>query len=239
MINSIENLIIVPGHAAFKAEVLISKVEDPGNDEYWVLQDFQKGEPNFYVQHIEAGVNFAKEDKTNLLLFSGGRSRHEAGGWSEALTYYCIAKHNNYWTERNSVAERIHLEEYARDSFENLEFSLYRYYDIVKNYPTHVYVVGWKFKQSRFEFHAKTLGISCDFTYIGCNNPADLAAAENGESKTLKQFYDDPRGESGELSKKRLDRNPLNLNIPYTNMPEIRCMRHRSFKTIKMEIPQY
>jgi hypothetical protein len=48
-------LIIVPGHAAFK-ESVTEVPAAPERDEYWVLQEFQQGEPPYYIEHIEAGV---------------------------------------------------------------------------------------------------------------------------------------------------------------------------------------
>jgi len=214
MIN-IDNLIIVPGHASFKDSV--SEVPDNfRSDEHWVLQEFQKGEPPYYIEHIEAGVKLAEQDSTNLLVFSGGRTRHESEKWSEATTYEAIYRKCNF---SGAVVE---LEEYARDSFENLQFSLYQFYRKIGHYPVHVTVAGWKFKQERFQLHADALGISSDkFSYVGVNNPKDLAGALKGEERTLAEFKADPFGSSGVLQDKRIERNPFNDISPYDGLPPI------------------
>lgn len=219
------HLIIVPGHAPFKSSVEGVPVEAE-QDSHWVLQSFQLGEPPYYIEHIQAGVEELKKDPDALLLFSGGRTRPEADTWSEAATYAAIAKHNKYWLDDESRAPeleaRIDLEQYARDSFENLECSLHRFYQLLGRYPTHITVVGWQFKAERFHFHAETLGIPSEcFTYIGCNNPSDLTGAELGEARALAQFHADPRGFQSPLADKRMERNPFNIPKPYQACPPI------------------
>lgn len=221
-----DHLIIVPGHAPFKQGVT-GVPDNVTNDESWVLQSFQHGEPPHYIEHIKTGVELLKEDVAGLLLFSGGRTRPEAGNWSEAATYKAIAKYCHYWLtdnaeEAQALEERIKLETFARDSFENLECSLYRFYQLLGRYPVRVTVVGWQFKAKRFKFHAQTLNIPKEhFTYVGCNNPDNVEGAMRGEERALAQFYNDPRGEHSPLSDKRDERNPFHLRNPYVNCPAV------------------
>ena len=77
-------------------------------------------------------------------------------------------------------------------------------------------MTGWKFKGPRYEQHFETLGIKSDkYTYVGVNNPDDLAAAEVSEQQTREQFTQYPDGNGGELANKREKRNPFNIRIPY------------------------
>lgn len=194
--------------------------DDPEQDRYWVLQSFQQTEPPYYIEHIRKGAELAAEDPSSLLIFSGGRTREEAGHWSEAATYQAIAEHYKYWQQDGdykSLLARVALESFARDSFENLQYSLYRFYQLTGDYPKHITVVGWSFKAPRFDHHRETLGIpESKFTYIGCNNPADLPSALKGEEKTLNQFKHDPTGSHSPLADKRAERNPFDEQMPYS-----------------------
>jgi hypothetical protein len=44
----------------------------------------------------------------------------------------------------------VATEEHARDSFENLLFSICRFYELTGNYPESITVVGFEFKKERF-----------------------------------------------------------------------------------------
>jgi len=211
MEHTVHKLIIVPCHASFKSDTYIPLPEDIENDDYWALQPFQKGEPPFYLEHIREGVKLT--DDESLLVFSGGRTREESGRiWSESKTYDEIAK-----TLPNYVDERAELEEYARDSFQNLDFSIRKFKHLFGHEPDMIYVIGWKFKEKRFQFHADTLQIrNASFKYVGVNNPRpeDLAGALIGEEKTLKSFMENPHGDEGVLLEKRLLRDPWQDGSP-------------------------
>ena len=216
------NLILVAGHAAFKDQ-LRSCPAEPEKDDGWVLQSFQQGEPPYYIEHIQKGVELLKETPDSLLLFSGGRTRKEAGHWSEAASYKSLTEHFGYWGDpEQQLVARVDLEEFARDSFQNLEYGLYRYYQLKGTYPEHVTVVGWKFKADRFDLHRQALGIPAkSFTYVGVNNPVDLVGALKGEERALEQFRADPTGARPPLSDKRTERNPFYELSPYGQCPPI------------------
>ena len=76
--TKLQDLVLVAGHAAFKSSV--SEVpENAEPDAYWVLQQFQIGEPPFYLEHIRRGVVLAANNPVALLVFSGGRTSASAG----------------------------------------------------------------------------------------------------------------------------------------------------------------
>ena len=84
-----EHLILVAGHAVYVAPDFAR----PEADESWLLQDFQRGEPPFYIEHIRRGVELTAADAGALLMFSGGQTRREAGPRSEAESYWRLAEH--------------------------------------------------------------------------------------------------------------------------------------------------
>ena len=219
-----EKLIVVAGHAAFKGPIE-TVPDNPAEDKHWVLQAFQHGEPSYYIEHIRKGAALLAEDEASLLMFSGGRTRREAGHWSEAATYQAVAEHYRYWTDkttREQLMARTALELYARDSFQNLQFSLYEFYRLTGKYPNHITVVGWQFKAARFDHHRATLGIPTErVTYAGCNKPEDLAGAMKGEEKVLELFQADPTGSHSPLADKRKERNPFDEQHPYSASPPI------------------
>lgn len=238
--QDIENLILVAGHAVYTAD----NFECPDKDENWFLQDFQKGEPPFYIEHIRKGVDLANEDPKSLLVFSGGQTRLEAGPRSEAQSYWMIANHFKWWW-RTNVKLRSTTEEFARDSFENLLFSICRFYECVEEFPEKITVVSWKFKAERFDLHRTAIRLTEEqFKFVPVNQPMDLKKADDGEKKNARvPFGQDPYGtfmtekdilEPSEkllidglknkivekkktisLKKKREERNPFNRQHPY------------------------
>ncbi|OYT71532.1 MAG: hypothetical protein CFK52_07820 [Chloracidobacterium sp. CP2_5A] len=200
-----KELAIVPGHAI----CLAPHAPDLTADAAWALQPYQRGEGGCYLAHIEAGVRLAAESAGRWLMFSGGRTQVAHPALSEAESYRQVAQARAWW-HCPEVAERALTETFARDSYENLSFSLHRFHDALGEWPARVYVVGWRFKERRFQLHADALGWPPSrFRYVGVNNPSDLAAAWGGEAQTLQAFLDDPRGLSGGLAAKRAARNPF------------------------------
>ena len=54
--------------------------------------------------------------------------------------------------------ERVVSEEFARDSYENLLFSLCRFFEMTGRYPEKLTVVGFGFKEKRFtDLHRKAV----------------------------------------------------------------------------------
>lgn len=218
-----ENLILVAGHAVYIASDFV----DPTSDNSWFLQDFQRGEPRFYVEHISRGVTLAEADPRSLLVFSGGQTRRGAGPRSEGLSYWLIANHFGWWGNSNA-RHRTTTEEFARDSFENLLFGICRFREAIGRYPQRVTVVGWTFKKNRFDLHRKAIRFpESGFVFEGVNNPVDVAKAEQGEAKAVADFDADPYGnresrgetENGRFVKylgdKRKDRNPFGRQHGY------------------------
>jgi hypothetical protein len=222
----LKNLIVVACHAPFK-ETTLTVPERPEDDDAWVLQSFQLGEPPLYVAHARRGVELLRADPEALLIFSGGYTRREAGlRWSEAKTYWSIAKVSNWWNsckdehESADFESRTALEDYSRDSFENLLFSLCRFQQVVGEYPQHVTLISWAFKQERFDLHREAIHFPASrFRFDGFNEPIGLQAALRGEAVTLAAFRENRYGSNGTIADKRSARNPFNRRHDFQSCP--------------------
>jgi hypothetical protein len=68
------------------------------------------------------------------------------------------------------ILERVVSEEFARDSYENLLFSLCRFFEMTGQYPEKLTVVGFGFKEKRFtDLHRKAIRFPkerCNSTFV-------------------------------------------------------------------------
>lgn len=208
----LKDLILVAGHAIFRN----LPDQTPTEDQNWILQEFQRGEPFYYLEQLQAGIKLAADNPESLLLFSGGQTRKEAGPLSEAQSYWNLAEKME-WFQFPEVSARTTTEEFARDSFENLLFSISRFFECTQKFPETIQIVSWKFKETRFQFHRKTIRWpAARLQFRGVCNPKEIAKARISEQKVLKAFQQDPYGVlSEELTRKRVERNPFNRNAPY------------------------
>jgi hypothetical protein len=221
-----QNLIVVAGHAPFK-ETVVAVPAHPEQDDWWVLQSFQHGEPPLYIDHIRRGVQLLRKDPEALLIFSGGFTRREAGlRWSEAATYAAVAAHFHWWagegdeSSETEPAAHIATEDFSRDSFENLLFSLGRFQQLTGAYPRRVTLVSWEFKAARFDWHRAAIRFPADrFRYEGCHQPRILDAALRGEALTLREFTENQYGGSRAMMEKRAGRNPFNRHHDFDRCP--------------------
>lgn len=215
------SLIIVPCHAVYVKG-------NPRNDESWLLQPFQRGEPVTFLDHIETALYLARsqpqtaETESPLIILSGGVTNSSCPGRSEAKSYLWAAEAGGY-IDHNPVPNEVLLEEFARDSLENLAYSTALYYSHRGRMPHKITIVGWPFKEERFRHHFASLGLNrsadIEFAYVGVGQPADAAAARQGEQATLQAFIADPLGNNPPLVDKRRRRNPFNHQRPYVAPP--------------------
>ncbi len=101
------------------------------------------GEAASFVEHIELGIREADQDPDAMLLFSGGQTRLAAGPRSEGLSYWVVAEAAG-WFNTTSVRGRTFTEEHARDSFENLLFSLCRWVAQGHTVESYTLKYGWE-----------------------------------------------------------------------------------------------
>lgn len=230
-----DHAVIVVGHAVVKVDEVYHAET---TDNAWYLLQYQRnqGFPMIIASHIKKGTEIVENDPSALLMFSGGQTRRDVGPMSEAASYYFVAKHQKWLPNENESGDhpRTFVEEFARDSFENLLFSLCRFREITSRYPAKVTVIGFDFKGHRFaDMHRKALGFPEDkFHYIGLNPkdtyPAfDYNKAVDGENRVEDIFSSDPYSCSSSLESKRHLRNPFKRTVPYDQAcPEIELLLH-------------
>jgi len=223
---SLRNLVMVAGHSVYTS----ATCGGTDREESWFLEPYQRhpGQAATFVAHIKEGVDIAARDDGALLLFSGGETRKEAGPRSEAQSYWAIAESKGWFGNDDSVRSRALTEEHARDSFENLLFSVCRFRELTGRYPQNITVVSYDFKEERFaQLHRTALGFpEGRFFFSGTPaTPAAREAALKGEAAVRAQFLEDPYGCLGSLHMKRLKRDPFHRAIPYPDgCPELKSL---------------
>lgn len=225
-LEKLNHAIIVPGHAVMRRSKQFGALYD---EEAWYLLPYQKGVgfPQIIASHIRTAVDLMKKDDESCLIMSGGQTRKDVGPISEAVSYYYLAEDQKWITQQD--ASRVFLEEYARDSFENLLFSVSRFREVTGRYPSKITVVGFDFKDRRFsDLHRRAIGFpESNFTYIGLrplHKLFDHVKASEGEKLAYDAFVNDMYGcNSPDLVTKRTIRNPYFRTIPYSMVcPEIK-----------------
>jgi hypothetical protein len=211
---------IAPGHAIWNL------CGDPAADASWYLRGYQRGEPRFYLEHIRRAVELTAADAASLLVFSGGQTFPEAGPRSEAFGYWALAEHFAWWGAAEVRARSI-LEDFSRDSFDNVLYSICRFREFTGAWPQRITVAGWGFKAPRFaELHRAALRFPAErFHYVAVNDPPDLATAARGEAEIRAAFAADPYGCGAVLAEKREARNPYRTQHGFrTSCPELAAL---------------
>ena len=226
----LSELVVVAGHSVYIHGDF--ETQDVVADHSWFLESFQRGQVKTFVSHIRRGVELAAQRPSSLLVFSGGETRLPAGPRSEAQSYWLVAEFSDWFGAGNDdrgqeeLRTRAVTEEHARDSFENLLFSICRFREVTGDYPGKVTVVGFSFKKARFtELHRKALRFPADrFEYVGVDPETSQEALDRGELvNSLGPYSRDPYGCGTELQAKRAQRNPFHRSHGYHfGCPELR-----------------
>ncbi|OWB58510.1 hypothetical protein B5S28_g4553 [[Candida] boidinii] len=208
-IGGIDTLIILPCHSIYKKvpkkETVSSKKlsqdePGPGFDENdWELAPFQYEAHDhlFFIQHIYASYEYLSQHRTNsVLVFSGGYTKDTQKELSESLSYLNVAKMRGLIPleyENTFENGKILLEDRARDSYQNVVFSLIKFRELVNKYPKKIVIVGLEFKRFRFiEQHLKVLQFPvADIEYIGIGPeyPENIENLPIEEYQEKKDFY--------------------------------------------------
>lgn len=168
----IENLIILPCHSVFAPE-LNSNIQDITNDnsdrfsiatnpKNWILEPFQieSDDQISFLKHLELSLLELHENIGNsALVISGGFTKKETKK-SESSSYLQLAEKvgflkNPYFKKGVNIL----LDEYARDSYENVLYGICTFYKRFNKFPKQITIVGFGFKRERFlRSHLVTLG---------------------------------------------------------------------------------
>jgi len=115
---------------------------------------------------------------------------------------------------------RVILEQYARDSFENVLFSMCRFYEEFSKFPESVTVCSWRSKKMRFAIIANVLSIPC-YSFFGVGNKKEL---KQQEAKLCEVIRYDPFHRGLYFAQKRLLRDPWNKGNPYAKIDKFSKM---------------
>ena len=212
------------------------------NDESWYLEPYQRAAAGAdpgglnaaksFIEHIRAGVKAAAKDTSSMLLFSGGQTRVHGSPLGEGQSYWKVAEAMKWFghdssssgsnEDESGVRWRSLTEDFARDSYENLLFSICRFREVTRRYPERISVVGYELKRRRYEeLHVKAIRWSGIFTYVGTELPAGgddgRRQAEEGEENTFQAYRRDPYGCRAPLITKRMSRDPFRRGLPYSH----------------------
>ncbi|XP_008786535.3 uncharacterized protein C57A10.07-like [Phoenix dactylifera] len=218
------NLVMVAGHSVYTSSSC-GKID---REDSWFLEPYQKqpGQAATFLSHIKEGVEIAAKDEGALLLFSGGETRKDAGPQSKAQSYWAVAESKGWFGKQDGVRSRALTEEHARDSFENLLFSVCRFRELTGAYPQNITVVSYDYKEERFVYvHRSAIGFPEGrfFLFGTPTSPTAKEAAKKGEASVRIQFQEDPYGCLDSLHLKKLKRDPFHRIIPYPNgCPELK-----------------
>ncbi len=212
--SNLTHLVMVAGHTVHQDFDYVSKPTDPSS---WFLFDYQKKQLPLFLDHAKIGVEIAGRDDSSLVLFSGASHHVGAGPQTEGMSYWYYADSQGWWGYEEAKL-RIHSEEFARDSFENLLFSVCRFKQMVGSYPSKITVVGFKFKENRFStLHREAIGFpKSRFYYVSGKGEHATETEIRGElENAVSHFKDDPFGCGQYLAKKKAARNTQRKFAPY------------------------
>jgi len=214
MVERVESeMVIVPGHGVCKPGCTSPSVADL--DSSWV--GIFPGEGPFYIEHARKAVAIAATSERCVPVFSGGQTREDAGRRSEAESYWEICAEAGWWGSPGLEARAL-KEEYARDSFENLLFSIALFRREARTWPAKITVVGWRFKEKRYQLHRQALKWpESRFAYVGVNDPAgeELKKALAGEKAKTDSVSRDLLLSGPEWRSQRETRDPFQRRHPY------------------------
>ncbi|HUE03474.1 MAG TPA: ElyC/SanA/YdcF family protein [Bryobacteraceae bacterium] len=176
-----------------------------------------QNEDRLYETHVRDAFRIYAEEGYQALALSGGRSRPQLADMvsnSEAEGMWEYARAAALVRDPAAVL----LEQFGRDSFENLFFAMLCFHRKFGEWPSRVGAVSWKFKALRFYLIACGLRLAEGrFRFFGSGDPAGQPAIEAFAAASVQ--YDamivrageivDPLHRDGEwFAAKRLGRMP-------------------------------
>lgn len=186
----------------------------------------------FYTEHPEQTKTYKEQLKTafellndgeyDVLIISGGYTKLQIEK-SEARGMLDLATELKLKNKRGLIL----LEEYARDSLENLLFSMCRHFQYLKSAPKSVGSCSWQFNVERYGIFAKKLSIP-DFHVIPVGR---LKNEELISEKWAKLAEKDPfYTKQSDSKEKYRNRDPWKKGHPYSQIsPDFQ----RLFKKLK------
>ncbi len=190
-------VVVLCGHAIFNKET----------------KRWEGGFPGQEVAYEKQVQEAVKMVGSGILILSGGRTRprlsckkiSEAEGIRDFI--------GERWSLSN-IPNMI-LEKWARDSFENIFFSILACQSDLREIPSEVILISFGFKSLRFQIIATTLGVP-NFRFFGSGDKLlssdKRIDALKSEAKLLENILEDPYHQRDFLKKKRAQRMPQNIS---------------------------
>ena len=154
-----------------------------------------QNEDRLYETHVRDAFRILAAEGYQALALSGGRSRPQLApeiGNSEAEGML------EYARAAGLAGGTVLLEQFGRDSFENLFFSMLCFHRQFGEWPSRVGAVSWKFKALRFYLIACGLRLADGrFRFFGSGDPAGQPAIEAFAAASLQ--YDAMIVRGGEI----------------------------------------
>ena len=158
-----------------------------------------------YENQLRESIKTVQGKSYDLLIISGGYTKKEIEK-SEAQGMVDWARDLGLDIEEILFI----LEEYSRDSFENILFSMCRYYEEYEQFPNRIGICSWKSKEKRFKIIAEALKLPHYFLGVG-----EKEALARAEAQQLEKIGADPFHRSPYLASKRQQRDPWDKGNPY------------------------
>jgi|GEM_PF-1673211 hypothetical protein len=183
------------------------------------------GEDRYYEGHVTDGLRIARSSGFAAIAFSGGRTRERTRDWPADVTNSEAEGMIEFGRDVGALGGAppvVLTESFARDSFENVFFSLLCFHREFRQWPSRVGIVSWKFKAVRFYLMATALrfGDGC-FMFYGSGDPhlaktTETVAVANAryDSKLIQiiegklEIVDPLHRDFAEFASKRLGRMP-------------------------------
>ena len=236
------DLVVVCGHAVFVGSDF-TRADDEAS---WFLEEYQKteGQGRALMAQMRAGVHAIASNPEALLVFSGGKTRLDAGSVGEAASYWLASRAARWFGfDVDDVERRAFTEDHARDSLENVLFSVARFRELTGKVPRNLTVVSYEFKRERFarEHRAALRWPEDRFAFVGtaAASPERETSSARSEVAVRAAFAKDPYACAGVLGKKRAGRDPFNVGQPYerTNPDLADLFRHCAATTFEGPLP--
>ena len=256
-----ETLIIVCCHAVYLGSSTSSTGPRFASDleDSWLVAPFQSGEVPTFISHIQAGLNALRADPHAILCFSGGATKLLSHGCelTEGHSYLNVANERG-WLDRE-VKDRVFVERWATDSFQNVALSIMQFPLWVKqlqgrhtnrrpdrdlsslSWPKKLIVVSHNFKRSRFlDLHIPALRWPRDqIQYIGIDPPFSslkMAQIKEGDLQKGHGVWRKDLNGTGEVLKRKREERGWDREVFETRVltnPEHNGMRGRLIEVLK------
>jgi len=175
---------------------------------------------HFYTEHPEQIKIYKAQLKKALQLLNAGNYDVLiiSGGYTKPQVEKSEARGMLDWSEDlGLVTDKgiILLEEYAQDSFENLLFSMCRFFQFFGEFPASIGSCTWKFNIRRFEIFAQKLALpNFQVVPVGITDKEDRIAEKWAKLAKEDPFY----RRQPDSAEKYLKRNPWEKLHPYAQI---------------------